>query len=151
MSRFWAHFVSNGGTDFASEPESTGNEPTESEALDAYTSVVVRVAERLRPAVVQLRVGEGRRQGSGSGVLFAPDGLLLTNHHVVQGTTAFASASPRAPNWAGASSATTRRRTSPSSSPRGSRYLTPRWASRRNCASGNSSSPSAARSASTRR
>ena len=85
MSRFWAHFISNGGADFASEPESTDNQPSENEALDAYSSVVVRVAERIRPAVVQLRVGEGRRQGSGSGVLFAPDGLLLTNHHVVQG------------------------------------------------------------------
>jgi S1-C subfamily serine protease len=85
ISRFWAHFISNGGADFASGPESTGDEHSEQEALDAYSSVVVRVAERTRPAVVQLRVGEGRRQGSGSGVLFAPDGLLLTNHHVVQG------------------------------------------------------------------
>src|SRR4051794_33742175 len=88
MSRFWAHFITNGGTDFTSGSDparSDRPEREEQEALDAYSSVVVRVAERLRPAVVHLRAGEGRRQGSGSGVLFAPDGLLLTNHHVVQG------------------------------------------------------------------
>ena len=41
------------------------------------------VAEQLRPAVVNLRVGRGAGAGSGSGVLFAPEGYLLTNHHVV--------------------------------------------------------------------
>jgi S1-C subfamily serine protease len=38
----------------------------------------------IRPAVVNLRSGRGRSEGSGSGVLFTPDGLLLTNHHVIQ-------------------------------------------------------------------
>jgi S1-C subfamily serine protease len=37
----------------------------------------------LRPAVVNLRIGRGRQMGSGSGVLFSPEGYLLTNHHVV--------------------------------------------------------------------
>jgi S1-C subfamily serine protease len=45
--------------------------------------VIVKVAETLRPAVVNLRAAKG--QGSGSGILFTPDGFLLTNHHVVQG------------------------------------------------------------------
>src|SRR5262245_50439 len=57
--------------------------PSEQEALDAYSRVVVQVAEALRPTVVNLRAG--RREGSGSGVFFTPDGFLLTNHHVVQG------------------------------------------------------------------
>jgi S1-C subfamily serine protease len=59
--------------------------PSEGEALDAFSRVVVHVAETIRPAVVNLRAGRGRREGSGSGVLFTPDGFLLTNHHVVQG------------------------------------------------------------------
>ena len=44
MSRFWAHFVSNGGADFAPEPDSAGEERAEQEALDAYSSVM-RVTE----------------------------------------------------------------------------------------------------------
>src|SRR5271154_6246810 len=84
-SKFWQHFISNGGSDSYSSSDPLKPDPDESAALDAYSSVVVRVAERLRPAVVNLRGGRGRRQGSGSGVLFAPDGFLLTNHHVVQG------------------------------------------------------------------
>ncbi len=82
MSRFWQHFLSNGPD---SVPGSPPPEPDreEYEALDAYSRVVVRVAEQLRPAVVHLQVGRDRHQGSGSGVLFTPDGLLLTNQHVV--------------------------------------------------------------------
>jgi S1-C subfamily serine protease len=82
MSRFWRHFISNGGSNLipGAEPPPPDDEQA---ALDAYSTVVVRVAERLRPAVVNLRGGRGRRQGSGSGVLFTPDGFLLTNHHVV--------------------------------------------------------------------
>ena len=52
----------------------------------AAARVIVRVAESLRPAVVNLRAGRGRDGGSGSGVLFAPDGFLLTNAHVVRGS-----------------------------------------------------------------
>ena len=81
MSRFWQHFTTNGGTDFAQPANHP--EPDDDEALDAFSKVVVRVADDLRPAVVNLRVGRGRQSGSGSGVLFSPEGFLLTNHHVV--------------------------------------------------------------------
>lgn len=79
MSRFWQHFISNGG-DTSPFPQPEGTPPSEAEAMDAYSRVVVQVAEKLRPAVVNLR---GRRGGEGSGVLFTPDGFLLTNAHVV--------------------------------------------------------------------
>lgn len=81
MSRFWQHFITNGGED---GPPPVPHQPTDAEALDAFSNVVVTVAEKLRPAVVNLRAGKGPRGGSGSGVLFTPDGFLLTNHHVVE-------------------------------------------------------------------
>jgi S1-C subfamily serine protease len=84
VTRFWHHFITNGGEDMSLPP--TPHQPTEAEALDAFSNVVVSVAEKLRPAVVNLRVGKGPRGGSGSGVLFTPDGFLLTNHHVVHGS-----------------------------------------------------------------
>src|SRR5690349_17754005 len=63
---------------------------TESEALDAYSRVVVEVAERLAPSVANLRVMRRTRGGqvpSGAGSAFAltPDGFLLTSAHVVTG------------------------------------------------------------------
>jgi S1-C subfamily serine protease len=70
------------------EPASAG-EPLrprqdDSETLDAFSNAVVGVADALRPAVVNLRPEHGRG-GAGSGVVFSPDGLLLTNFHVIQG------------------------------------------------------------------
>jgi serine protease Do len=47
---------------------------------------VVSVADRVRPAIAQLKVERGR-SGSGSGVIFRSDGYLLTNAHVVDGAT----------------------------------------------------------------
>ena len=68
-------------------PRSIGRRVKEHEALDAYSRVIVTVAESLGPAVVNLRAvanEEGPAAGgSGSGFLFTPDGFLLTNHHVV--------------------------------------------------------------------
>ena len=59
----------------------------DSDALDAYSAVVTSVADHLLPRIVQLRVGraasEGRPNGTGSGVVFAPDGYILTSAHVV--------------------------------------------------------------------
>ena len=50
------------------------------------TGDVVQIAERVRPAITQLKVEAGRT-GSGSGVIFRSDGEVLTNAHVVEGAT----------------------------------------------------------------
>src|SRR6478736_8774676 len=62
----------------------------EAEALDAYSRVVVDVAERVAPSVANLRVmrrGRGGQvpAGAGSAVALTPDGFLLTSAHVVLG------------------------------------------------------------------
>ena len=56
------------------------------EALDPYSARVIHAFDSVGPAVVHIQaVGKAGRNGSGSGVLFAPDGYLLTNSHVVAG------------------------------------------------------------------
>jgi S1-C subfamily serine protease len=58
------------------------------ELLDAYSNAVIDVVDRVGPAVVGLTIHTGEangrsRAGTGSGVVVAPDGLILTNSHVV--------------------------------------------------------------------
>src|SRR5881396_3480987 len=67
------------------------NEPAHEAPLDAYSRVVIDVAQRLSPSVANLRVSRriarGRRlDGGGSGVVITPDGFMLTSAHVVTGT-----------------------------------------------------------------
>jgi S1-C subfamily serine protease len=62
------------------------------ELLDAYSSAVVGVVEAVSPSVVHVQVRGSRQgrqaQGSGSGTILSPDGIVLTNNHVVEGASA---------------------------------------------------------------
>jgi S1-C subfamily serine protease len=69
-------------------PGSPAVPPEDQALLDAYSRAVIDVVDRVGPAVVRLDVKahDGRAQGgTGSGVVVAPDGLVLTNSHVVGG------------------------------------------------------------------
>lgn len=83
------------GADARPSSSPDGAALVESEALDAYSTTVIRVVDRVGPAVVSLgtarraperlqRRGLSELRGAGSGVIIAPDGYVLTNSHVIR-------------------------------------------------------------------
>ena len=59
-------------------------QPDDAGLLDAYSTTVAGAVDRIGPAVCRIeRVDDGRAGGHGSGFVIAPDGLIVTNFHVV--------------------------------------------------------------------
>jgi S1-C subfamily serine protease len=75
----------------ASFVSSSTSSARDEDLLDAYSSTVVGVVEAVSPSVVHVQVRGARQgrvaQGSGSGTILSPDGIVLTNNHVVEGAS----------------------------------------------------------------
>ena len=78
-----------GGNDRNEQKQNSPGRPkahsNDLELLDAYSQAVVNVVDGASPALIS--VSSPHSRGSGSGFLISPDGLAITNSHVVAGRT----------------------------------------------------------------
>src|SRR6266478_4012583 len=80
--------ILRGNPDLSDNQRPENDEPNEAIAsLDAVSSGIAALVDRVGPAVVRVETARtGRRSGGiGSGVIISPDGLVLTNSHVIHG------------------------------------------------------------------
>src|SRR5262245_24481049 len=77
-----------GNAELPSGPQANGA-LNDNDLLDHYSRAVVGSVDTIAPAVVHVEVAgmrNGHRAGgTGSGVIVSPDGLMLTNNHVIDG------------------------------------------------------------------